>query len=57
MSDRAAILLHCSTLEAAEIRYRAKLDRCNVSSYILNILMRSVDFEERLPLNFPDFTL
>ena len=50
MSDRTAILLHCTKDEAGEIRKRARLDRRNVSSYILSIVMRFVEYEERLSM-------
>ena len=48
MSDRDAILIGCLKEDATQIRERAKLDRRNVSSYALSIVMRCVEFEERL---------
>ena len=48
MSDRAAILISCLSDEARQIRERAKLDRRNVSSYLLQTLMPCLEFEERL---------
>ena len=48
MAARAALLIHCSRDEAGAVRARAKLERRGLSGYILNIVMRAVDFEERI---------
>lgn len=46
VSDRTALLIRCSKHEAVEIRTGAQSERRTISNYILNIVMRSVDFEE-----------
>ena len=48
MAGRTALLINCSTEEALTIRERAKLEHRGISGYVLNIVMRSVDFEEEL---------
>jgi uncharacterized protein (DUF1778 family) len=48
MASRAALLINCSAEEALTIRERAKVEHRGISSYMLNIVMRSVDFEEKL---------
>lgn len=48
MSDRTALLICCSKEEAATIRAQAKEQRRGLSNYVLNIVLRSVDMEERL---------
>lgn len=48
MAGRAALLINCSAEEALTVRERAKLEHRGISSYLLNIVMRSVDFEEKL---------
>ena len=48
VSKQAAILISCLKEEADHIRDEARLERRPVSSYILHILMRWVQFEERL---------
>lgn len=50
MSLRTSLLLNCSEYEAQEIRRRAEKQRCRVSGYVLNIVMRSVDFDEQLAI-------
>lgn len=55
MSDRSAILISCLKQEAAEMRERARLDQRSDSSYLLKILMRWVEFEERLYADFARF--
>lgn len=42
-----ALLINCSAGEALTIRERAKSEHRGISSYMLNIVMRSVDFQER----------
>jgi hypothetical protein len=46
--DRAALLICCSKGEFAEMHRRAALDRRKISSYILSIVMPSIEFEEAL---------
>jgi len=48
MPDRAALLISCSVEEVRTIREPAKLQHRGISSYVLNILIRAVEFEERL---------
>src|SRR5437667_12097667 len=48
MSDRAALIISCSRQQAATIHQRAELERRTVSGYVLRILMRWLDLEERL---------
>jgi len=48
MADRTALLISCSAEEARAIRERAKLERRAISGYMLNILMRALEFEERI---------
>lgn len=44
MSTRTALLICCSAEEAKTIREQAKMERRPVSNYVLNIVMRVVDF-------------
>ena len=48
MSDRTALLICCSKEEAAAIRAQAKEQRRGLSNYVLNIVLRSVDMQEKL---------
>ncbi len=48
MSDRTALIISCSREQAATIHQRAELERRTVSGYVLRILMRWLDLEERL---------
>src|SRR5215472_3332744 len=48
MAGRAALLINCSAEEALAMRERAKVEHRGISSYMLNIVMRFVDFEETL---------
>jgi hypothetical protein len=48
MAGRAALLINCSAEEALTVRERAKVEHRGISSYMLNIVMRFVDFEETL---------
>ena len=41
-------MISCLEEEAKEIRKRAKLDQRTVSSYLLKLMMRWVEFEDRL---------
>ena len=52
MEERAALLICCSQEEAAEIRQRALREHRKVSSYLLSILMGSIEFEEALSARF-----
>jgi len=53
MANRAALLISCSKEEDRTIHERASLEHRGISSYVLNILMRSVDFEEKLLATSP----
>jgi hypothetical protein len=55
MPERAAILISCLKEEADQIRDRASRDHRPVSSYLLKITMRWVQFEERLYVDFTRF--
>ena len=48
MARRAALLISSSMEEARLIRERARIQRRGISSYMLNIAMRAVQFEENL---------
>lgn len=46
--SRTAILISCSEEEATKIRTRAEFDFRGVSAYVLNIVLRAVDLDEKL---------
>lgn len=48
MAHRAALLIRCSLPEAAEIRKRADSERRTVSGYLLNVLERQLQIDDRL---------
>src|SRR5215469_2477466 len=48
MTDRTALIISCSREQSAAIHLRAGLERRTVSGYVLRILMRWLDLEERL---------
>ena len=48
MTHRTALIISCSREQAAAIHERAELERRTVSAYVLRILMRWLDLEERL---------
>ena len=48
MSERTALIISCSREQAAAIHQRAGFERRTVSAYVLRILMRWLDLEERL---------
>ena len=45
---RTVLLIHCSKQQAATIRKQAGVERRTISGYVLNVVMRQVDFEEIL---------
>lgn len=47
MPPRAALLISCSIEEAGIIRRRAELQRRGISNYMINIVIRAVEIEER----------
>ena len=48
MTGRTALIISCSQEQAAIIHHRAELERRNISGYVLRILMRWLDLEEKL---------
>ena len=46
--SRTAILISCSEEEATKIRTRAEYDFRGVSAYVLNIVLRAVELDEKL---------
>ena len=48
MSDRTALTISCSQEQAAAIHQRAGRERRTVCAYVLRILMRWLELEERL---------
>src|SRR5215471_19310825 len=46
--SRTAILISCSEEEATKIRTRAEFDFRGVSAYVLNIVLRAVELDEKL---------
>ncbi len=51
MPSRTALLIRCAEQEAAIIREQARIERRTVSNYVLNIVLRAVQFEENLFAN------
>jgi uncharacterized protein (DUF1778 family) len=51
MPPRTALLIRCAQQEAATIREQAKIERRTVSNYVLNIVLRALQFEEPLFAN------
>lgn len=54
MNDRTALLIRCSHTEATIIRNEAKLERRTVNNYVLNIVLRSLQIDERVSLGGRD---
>jgi uncharacterized protein (DUF1778 family) len=48
MPDRSALLINCSQLELEQMRAYAEAQHRTLSGYVLNIVMRTVTFEETL---------
>ena len=48
MTDRTALIISCSREQAVTIHQRAASERRTVSAFVLRILMRWLDLEERL---------
>ena len=48
MGGRSALLINCSEKEARKIHEQAALQRRGVSSYVLNIVSRAVEFDDRI---------
>jgi len=46
--NRTALLISCSEEEASKIRTRAEYDFRGVSAYVLNIVLRAVELDEKL---------
>jgi hypothetical protein len=51
-SDRNAILLCCSKEESKTLHEQAHLERRTVSAYVLNIIMKTVQLDEKLSFHF-----
>ncbi|HXZ13666.1 MAG TPA: hypothetical protein VEG64_14875 [Candidatus Sulfotelmatobacter sp.] len=51
MRSRTALLIRCAEKEAATIREQARNERRTVSNYVLNIVVRAVQFEASLFAN------
>lgn len=48
MSDRTALIISCSREQAAAIHQRAEIERRTVSGYVLRILIRWLDLEDKI---------
>src|SRR5262249_21645727 len=48
MPARAALLIRCSTEEAAKIRHEAAHEHRTIGGYVLNVLERSLQLEDSL---------
>ncbi|HZP32810.1 MAG TPA: hypothetical protein VFB23_05530 [Candidatus Acidoferrales bacterium] len=48
MSDRTALLIRCSNTEATVIREQAALERRTVSNYVLNIVIKALQIDDKL---------
>jgi uncharacterized protein (DUF1778 family) len=48
MRDRTALIISCTREQSATIHLRAELERRTVSGYVLRILMRWLDLEDKL---------
>ena len=46
--SRTALLIRCSNEQACSVRVYAEKERRTISGYVLNIVMRAVQLEERL---------
>jgi len=46
---RTSLLINCSKREAQEVRARAELQRRTVSGYVINIVVRRIQFAEEIP--------
>jgi len=48
VSDRTALLIHCSRHEAEQIRQAASKERRTISGFVLNAVLSKFELEERL---------
>ena len=48
VTNRTALLIHCSRQEAEQIRHAARKERRTISGFILNAVLSKFEFEERL---------
>jgi uncharacterized protein (DUF1778 family) len=55
MGDRTALLLRCSVEQAKIIHERAESERRTVAAYVLNVVMRAIELEERLLLRLTHY--
>jgi hypothetical protein len=47
-NDRAALLISCSQQDVQVMRERAREERRQISSYLVNVMMTTVEFDEKL---------
>jgi uncharacterized protein (DUF1778 family) len=52
--SRTALLIRCSKDEADRIRTEAKKERCTLCSYVLNVMTRGIEIENRLLAKLTD---
>jgi|SRR6516162_3406935 uncharacterized protein (DUF1778 family) len=55
MSGRTALLIYCSVEQAELIRERAERDRRTISGYLLNIVMRAVEVQEKIAVTITQY--
>ena len=55
--SRTALLIRCSTTEAEKIRAEAEKQHRTISGYVLQVMSRAVEFEERLYSNLTAYRL
>ena len=55
--SRTALLIRCSTTEAEKIRTEAEKQHRTISSYVLQVMARAVELEERLYSNLTAYRL
>ncbi|HKS81094.1 MAG TPA: hypothetical protein VJR23_06280 [Candidatus Acidoferrales bacterium] len=48
MEERTALIISCSLEQSSVIHERAEFERRTVSGYVMRILMRTLDIEDRL---------
>jgi hypothetical protein len=52
MAGRTALLISCTKIEAEEMRAHARAQDRTLSAAVLKVVMRGVDFDDRLSLQF-----
>lgn len=53
--ERTALLIRCTTDEASRIRMEAEKQRRTISGYVLQILVRQIEIEDRLFAKITDY--